>query len=312
MYNETEINLAAGDDQEELSPEAAALINNIRHSGKRKSTLAGNLTLLIITAALFLGSGLIENPLIDILGIIAVILIHEAGHFTAMKIFGYRDVKMFFIPFFGAAVSGRHDDISSSKKAIISLAGPVPGIIIGYILLSIAISAFNPWLYKPASFFIYLNGFNLIPLLPLDGGRFMAELFYNRSRYLEAFFKIIASAAFIYIAFLYSTIFLGIIGAFLLITISSSYKLAIAAIEIKSRYNLLFEGSLLNQNNRTLNILTSSLIGKFPVAKGPGYYENLMTDLWDRLKYIPPQPLAASVLLAVYLICWALIIFMYR
>jgi hypothetical protein len=35
-----------------------------------------------------------------------VVLIHELGHFLAMKYFGYKDLGMFFIPLLGAYVSG--------------------------------------------------------------------------------------------------------------------------------------------------------------------------------------------------------------
>jgi len=50
-----------------------------------------------------------------------------------MKLFGYRDVQMFFIPMLGAAVSGVESNPSSVRKAIVSLLGPLPGIIIGII-----------------------------------------------------------------------------------------------------------------------------------------------------------------------------------
>ncbi len=294
-------------EQEELTPAAAELIHNLKSSRERKTSLLGNLTLLLITAALFLGSGLIDNPVIDIFLIILVILFHEAGHFAAMKIFGYRDVKMFFIPFFGAAVSGKHDDISSSRKALISLAGPVPGIIAGYMLLTAAVSTYNATLFKTAYFFIYLNGFNLIPLLPLDGGRFMAEMFFNRNRYVELVFKIIAAAAFIYLAVAGGTLFLAIIGGFLLLTVTTSFKLGELALEIKRKYNEVFGGSLINQNNSTLNIIASSLRNKFPEQKGAGYYENLAEDLWERIKYIPPKVLYVILLIASYSACWLLI-----
>jgi hypothetical protein len=45
-----------------------------------------------------------------------------------MRIFHYRDVRMFFIPFFGAAVSGRHYNIAGWKKAVVSMMGPVPAL----------------------------------------------------------------------------------------------------------------------------------------------------------------------------------------
>ena len=42
---------------------------------------------------------------------------------------------MFFVPLFGAFVSGENDDASEQETVITLLAGPVPGIFIGLILL---------------------------------------------------------------------------------------------------------------------------------------------------------------------------------
>jgi len=38
---------------------------------------------------------------------------------------------MFFVPLLGAAVMGRHYNVKGWQKAVVSLAGPVPGILVG-------------------------------------------------------------------------------------------------------------------------------------------------------------------------------------
>src|SRR5215475_12594763 len=83
-----------------------------------------------ISLALFvwLSGALVERGLLPIL--IGVLLFHELGHFAAMKAFGYTDLKIFFIPFFGAAVSGHASGIAPWKRAVVALAGPVPGIVV--------------------------------------------------------------------------------------------------------------------------------------------------------------------------------------
>ena len=116
MSNNDEF-LDAVSEQEELLPQANKIVSQLRNNTGKKSSPWGNISVLLITIFLFMGSGLINNPIIDIFIIIVVILIHETGHLIAMKYFGYKDVKMFFIPFFGAAVS-KADDVSSSKKAL--------------------------------------------------------------------------------------------------------------------------------------------------------------------------------------------------
>jgi Zn-dependent protease len=276
-------------EQEELLPEVQKVISQVRNDSGKGSSALGSISVLLITIFLFLGSGLINNPVVDIFIIIFVILIHETGHLIAMKIFGYKDVKMFFIPFFGAAVSGRHDDVSSSKKALISLAGPVPGIIIGFTLVMLSGFAHSELLNKAAIMFLYLNGLNLLPLFPFDGGRIMTEIFFIRNRYFEFLFKIFAVAVFIIAAITFKDFILAFIAITLLLTISNSFKLATLTIELKKNNPFNYEGSLLDQNNRILNTVVSGLIAKFPNPKGERFYVNLIYDLWERLKYIRPK-----------------------
>jgi len=58
---------------------------------------------------------------------------------------------------------------------------------------------------------------------------------------------------------------------------------------MKQKADFNYEGSLLKQNNSVLNIVVSELMMKFPNPKGERFYSNLIYDLWERLKYIPPK-----------------------
>jgi hypothetical protein len=98
-----------------------------------KSNLAKNIGILLLTLFLFVSFGFFDKSVTNILIILLVLFIHETGHFIGMKLFGYRDVQMFFIPLLGAAVSGVESNPSSVRKAVVSLLGPLPGIIIGII-----------------------------------------------------------------------------------------------------------------------------------------------------------------------------------
>lgn len=119
---------------------------------------------------------------------------------------------------------------------------------------------------------IIINGFNLLPLLPLDGGRFMYEVYFGRNRYFEYVFKVIAVAVFVIVAIESSSYFLALIGVSLFFTISKSYKIAVLAKEIKEKNDVLFVGTLLNQKNSTLNTIITGLIDKFPDPKRENYY----------------------------------------
>src|SRR5688500_17973675 len=71
---------------------------------------------------------------IMLLLITAIVIFHELGHFFAMKYYRYSDLGIFFIPLLGAYVSGTKRKVSQKQSAIILLAGPLPGIILGIIL----------------------------------------------------------------------------------------------------------------------------------------------------------------------------------
>ena len=68
-----------------------------------------------------------------VLVLTTVVIIHEFGHFFAMKIYKYQDLGMFFIPLLGAYVSGKKQEVSQKQSAIILLAGPLPGSFLGMI-----------------------------------------------------------------------------------------------------------------------------------------------------------------------------------
>src|SRR5262249_3658728 len=70
-------------------------------------------------------------PLYTLALLAGVLLFHEAGHALGMIALGYRDVRIFFIPFFGAAASGRRDGGAGARHGIVLLLGPLPGILLG-------------------------------------------------------------------------------------------------------------------------------------------------------------------------------------
>jgi Zn-dependent protease len=124
--------------------------------------------------------------------IIPVLLFHECGHWAAMRIFRYRNLRMFFIPLFGAAVTGRNWNVPGWKKAVVSLAGPLPGIALG-IFLGVAGLAWKiPMLSEAAMLLIFINGFNLLPVLPLDGGHVLHTILFCRNRWLDVLFRLLA------------------------------------------------------------------------------------------------------------------------
>ncbi len=157
----------------------------------------------------------------SILMLVIVIIIHEGGHFLAMKKFGYRDMKMFFIPFFGAFVSGKSHHVSPAQRAIMILSGPLPGILIGLCLFAFSDFLYAKNLLQPAVLFMMLNGINLLPVSPLDGGQFLQVLFPASNKIIQTLVTLILIAVITWLAFRTRNYVLLILDVFLF------YRLAI-------------------------------------------------------------------------------------
>jgi Zn-dependent protease len=148
----------------------------------------------VVSLAAYLILGYYVFPSYKILLLITfIVLIHELGHFIAMKIFRYKDLGMFFIPLLGAYVSGTKREVSQKESAIILLAGPLPGIVIGIIFFLLMQQ--NPGgevagvsFYYIYLFFVILNLFNLLPVYPLDGGQLLNRVFLNENDFISRIF----------------------------------------------------------------------------------------------------------------------------
>ena len=81
-----------------------------------------------------------------------------------------------FIPFLGAFVAMKELPKDAGAEARVGLAGPVLGTLGCLIPLALWLATGEPF-WQAATFIgFFLNLFNLLPILPLDGGRAMAAL----------------------------------------------------------------------------------------------------------------------------------------
>ena len=153
----------------------------------------------LVSLALYLLIGYYIFPSYNILLLITlIVLIHELGHFAAMKLFRYKDLGIFFIPLLGAYVSGSKREVSQRESAIILLAGPLPGIAIGIFFYFLWQS--DPYgggiagisYYTISILFVILNLFNLLPVYPLDGGQLLNRVFLNEDNWLSRIFIFIS------------------------------------------------------------------------------------------------------------------------
>jgi Zn-dependent protease len=190
----------------------------------RKGWVAG-VVLFAVSVALFAGAGLIKWNAQFVLILLGILFIHECGHFVAMKLFGYHNVKMFFVPLFGAAVMGTNAHAPGWKKAVVALMGPVPGIVIGIVLTVVTLLTNNVQVGKVALMFLLINGFNLLPLVPLDGGWLLNTVLFGRNRWIEAAFKVVAALLMVLLAFVLGEHWLTFLAVWMLLTTPITFRI---------------------------------------------------------------------------------------
>jgi Zn-dependent protease len=110
------------------------------------------------------------------IGFVALLFVHEMGHVIALRREGVKASAPLFVPFLGAVVWAKSLGGHALAEARVGLAGPVLGTIGAAACLPIAwATGSNLWTALAFTGF-FLNLFNLLPVVPLDGGRAMAAM----------------------------------------------------------------------------------------------------------------------------------------
>jgi len=110
------------------------------------------------------------------LGFVLLLLVHEMGHVIQLRREGIKASAPMFIPFVGALVAMKEMPKDAAAEARVGLAGPVIGSLGALVPLGIYALTGNELFQALAFVGFFLNLFNLLPVLPLDGGRAMAAL----------------------------------------------------------------------------------------------------------------------------------------
>lgn len=109
-------------------------------------------------------------------GFVLLLFVHELGHVIQLRREGIPASAPLFIPFLGAVVAAKSLGGNAAAEARVGLAGPVLGTL-GTIAVAAAGLATGSDLLQALAFTgFFLNLFNLLPVVPLDGGRAMAAL----------------------------------------------------------------------------------------------------------------------------------------
>jgi Zn-dependent protease len=109
-------------------------------------------------------------------GFVALLFVHEMGHVIQLRREGIKATAPLFVPFLGAFVGMKQMPQNAAAEDRVGLAGPILGSLACLIPLLLWKSTGNVFWEALAFTGFFINLFNLLPVLPLDGGRAMAAL----------------------------------------------------------------------------------------------------------------------------------------
>ncbi|WP_179033229.1 M50 family metallopeptidase [Paenibacillus kribbensis] len=123
-------------------------------------------------------TSVLTGHFIEIMTLFTLVFIHELGHATAASLLGARVLSIQMLPFGGVAVIEDQGKLNAWKEIVIALAGPLQnGIMIIILLWFRNVSGAD---HDYVNYIIQGNAvialFNLLPILPLDGGKILQAL----------------------------------------------------------------------------------------------------------------------------------------
>lgn len=206
--------------------------------GMRAPRWFGRATLLC-SAIVFLAVGVWWWGVAAAVTIAAVLLVHEAGHWMAMKRAGFRDVQVFFVPGMGAATSGEKHDASPMTHLLVYLAGPFPGLVLALatyawvaLLPGTPEVSWHPLVASAALVAFFINAVNLLPVLPFDGGRVIELFLVGRLPWLRFLFAASSGVMLLAGGWVSGDSVLRVIGIIMLVGSHHHYRIAKASAKL--------------------------------------------------------------------------------
>jgi Zn-dependent protease len=298
---------------EPLNPFEELVFEELERIRNPKGNWVQTVVILAVSLMLFIGLGMRDHPVAFTAILVGVLFFHELGHYIGMRIFGYRNVRMFFIPLFGAAVSAQKTSVKSYQEAIVTLLGPLPGLCLAVVLIGVALlpgfGREHRLVLVQASLLLgFINGFNLLPIFPLDGGRLLNQILFSRNRYLEGVFQFLAAFALIAFGATGGGMFLLVFGFLLLGGINPTFQTNTIARHIRELL-----GDQMPPVNEPIPLsifraIVAAVQSRLPRATTTKGIASFVFRIWEKMHVQPPGAIATVALLLVYLLAGALTI----
>jgi Zn-dependent protease len=105
-----------------------------------------------------------------------LIILHELGHAAAMQIVGIGVKRILLVPFFGGLAVPKIPYRTDFQLGFVCLMGPGFSLIPTFAFFAAYLAFGGELLWEAATISAVLNGFNLLPIVPLDGGHVMKSI----------------------------------------------------------------------------------------------------------------------------------------
>jgi stage IV sporulation protein FB len=153
---------------------------------------------------------IITGYFIELLTLFTIVFIHELGHVAVARSFGWRVKEVQLLPFGGVAVVEESGNIPARQEIWVALAGPIQNAwMAGFALVMMQFSGSDSlWWGYFLQANIMIGMFNMLPILPLDGGKVLLSLLsfrlcYYKTLHICAWFSLIFSCGIIIMALMH-------------------------------------------------------------------------------------------------------------
>lgn len=233
-----------------------------------RETKERGMGITVFSIVLFISSMLLlfSDNIFFILTLVAALLLHELGHFTFMKLYKYKNVRMLFVPLMGAFVQGMKEKYSQIQSFLVVLAGPLPGIVLGIVLFLIAQNFESGWMMTISLLLLFLNVLNLLPLDPLDGGQLLKLLIKRNQDILQLTLSLSTSLLLIGGGLLIDSMIMIAMGFFMAFRIRSLQRNYVIRKEL-TKENILFETTYKDLNNKQYAQIKEVVLRNTPTLK---------------------------------------------
>ena len=143
------------------------------------------------------------------LSLLACLVFHEYGHIRAMKYFNMPTKGIYLIPFFGGMALTDGKINTRWQDVVISIMGPFFGLIMSLACVLAYWITDNIFFAGLASFNALLNIFNLLPILPLDGGHILKSVSFSMNSKVGLIVCVLAAALGVWLSYSLGLALLG-------------------------------------------------------------------------------------------------------